>query len=141
MTKIVINQCHGGFGLSEEAVVRYNEIMGRTIYIIEDQFGWMKTYSLVPADQRVKDVSGTAWHDMSMEERGEHNRVYAEQTFLFRDLARDDPVLVQVVSELGDQANGKHAELKIVEIPADVDWTVEEYDGAEWVAERHRTWR
>lgn len=57
-----------------------------------------------------------------------------------RDVARDDPYLVQVVKELGMGANGTHANLKIVEIPGDVDWMVSEYDGAEWVAEKHRTW-
>ena len=30
--------------------------------------------------------------------------------------------------------------LKIIEIPDDVDWIIEEYDGNEWVAEKHRTW-
>lgn len=33
-----------------------------------------------------------------------------------------------------------HADLKIVEIPPDVDWEINEYDGVEWVAETHRTW-
>jgi hypothetical protein len=53
---------------------------------------------------------------------------------------RDDPMLVRVVRELGERANGDHAQLKIVTIPDDVDWILEEYDGIEWIAERHRTW-
>lgn len=57
-----------------------------------------------------------------------------------RDIARDDPYLVKIVRELGMGANGDHANLKIVEIPGDVKWQVEEYDGNEWVAEVHRTW-
>lgn len=60
--------------------------------------------------------------------------------FYDRDLARDDPILVAVVEELGDAANGGCAELKIVEIPDGVDWQIEEYDGNEHVAETHRTW-
>jgi hypothetical protein len=56
------------------------------------------------------------------------------------DIARDDPILVKVVRELDTDANGGHAKLKIVEIPGDVVWQVEEYDGNEWVAEVHRTW-
>ncbi len=58
-----------------------------------------------------------------------------------RDIPRDDPYLVKVVKELGMAANGPHANLKIVEVPGDVDWMVSEYDGAEWVAEKHRTWQ
>jgi hypothetical protein len=56
------------------------------------------------------------------------------------NIARDDPVLVAIVRELGKSANGKYADLKIVEVPYGVDWTIEEYDGVEWVAEKHRTW-
>lgn len=57
-----------------------------------------------------------------------------------REVDRDDPYLVTVVRELGMGANGDHANLKIVEIPGDVDWQIEEYDGNEWIAEVHRTW-
>ena len=32
------------------------------------------------------------------------------------------------------------AKLKIVEIPDDVEWIIEEYDGKEWIAEDHRRW-
>jgi hypothetical protein len=75
-----------------------------------------------------------------MEEREAHNNLWSEQVFYDRDLARDDSLLVQVVEELGDLANGRHAELKVVEVPDDVEWAIEEYDGTEWVAEKHRTW-
>lgn len=57
------------------------------------------------------------------------------------DIERDDPVLVQVVEELGFEASDLFSELKVVEIPDDVDWIIQEYDGEEWIAEKHRTWR
>jgi hypothetical protein len=57
-----------------------------------------------------------------------------------RDVARDDPYLIKIVRDLKEQANGSCAELKIVEVPPDVEWQIEEYDGNEWVAEKHRTW-
>lgn len=63
-----------------------------------------------------------------------------DSNFYDRDIPRDDPYLVKIVKEMGSSAAGAHAKLKIVEIPADVDWIVQEYDGAEWVAEAHRTW-
>ena len=63
-----------------------------------------------------------------------------EKDFYDRDVARDDPYLVKIVKELGMSANGDHANLKIVEIPGDVSWHISEYDGAEHVAEDHRTW-
>ena len=57
------------------------------------------------------------------------------------DLNRDDPDLIQCIETLGEAASGIHSELKIVEIPSDVDWVICEYDGIEWIAERHRTWQ
>jgi hypothetical protein len=48
--------------------------------------------------------------------------------------------LISVVEKLGERANGDHAELKVVEIPDDVEYIIQEYDGIEWVAETHRTW-
>ena len=56
------------------------------------------------------------------------------------EVQRDDPVLVKIVEDLGAEANGNYAKLKVVEIPDDVDWVIEEYDGKEQVAEKHRTW-
>ena len=56
------------------------------------------------------------------------------------NITRNDPILVEVVEQLGEAANSRFAELKVLEIPDDVQWIVEEYDGAEWVAEKHRTW-
>ena len=57
------------------------------------------------------------------------------------DLNRDDLDLVQCLETLGHAADGNHSELKIVEVPSNVNWTICEYDGIEWVAEQHRTWR
>ena len=53
---------------------------------------------------------------------------------------RDHPVLIRIVEEWGDRANGPYSKLKIVEIPDEVNWVISEHDGSEWVAERHRTW-
>lgn len=57
------------------------------------------------------------------------------------DLSRDDPKLVDCVEQLGDAASGKMASLRVVEIPDDVEYPIKDYDGIEWIAEIHRTWR
>ena len=56
------------------------------------------------------------------------------------DVARDDPDLVSVVESMGAKADGRFAKLRVVEIPDEVNWSIHEYDGSEWVAEVHRTW-
>jgi hypothetical protein len=70
-------------------------------------------------------------------------RRYTELTgreFDTYDVARDDPNLLRVVLELGEASYGRFAHLEIVFVPDDVDWFIDEYDGREWVAEKHRTW-
>jgi len=59
--------------------------------------------------------------------------------FYYYDIPRDCPVLVEMVEGGGVDSN--YSSLKVVEIPDDVEWYIEEYDGLEHVAERHRTWR
>jgi hypothetical protein len=56
------------------------------------------------------------------------------------DIPRDDPRLIATVEELGHLANGMYSELKIVEIPDDVEWQIIEDYGVEHIAEKHRTW-
>lgn len=141
--RIVINAQYGGFGLSEQAVVRYLEISGQQVWPeMDSKFSSLTgpTYWLVAPDADRVQSDPENWHEMSITERMAHNKKYSAQVFSPRDIARDDPYLVQVVEELGSDADGNHATLKIVEVPADVDWEIEEYDGNEWVAEVHRTW-
>ena len=54
---------------------------------------------------------------------------------------RDDPSLIQIIESVGlDKAAGARMTLRIAEIPDDVSsWSIVEYDGVEWVAEKHET--
>ena len=113
---VIINICHGGFSLSHEAILRYHELQGQAIYWRDTEYADILLYY---TDSHMEETS--AWYD--------------------RDLARDDPYLVRVVREMGGEAaGGAMSVLKVVEIPEDVEWQIQEYDGQEWVAERHRTW-
>jgi hypothetical protein len=68
------------------------------------------------------------------------DRAYSEQTISCRDIERNDPYLVKLVEENSELYSGAHAELAVVEIDDGVDWEIDEYDGREHVAEKHRTW-
>lgn len=114
--KVVINRCFGGFGLSHEAVVRYAQLKGLDLTVVEKEskhFGEFDYYLGAVEDENY-------WYEGM--------------------IARDDPALVRTVEELGEKAESKFSTLKVVDIPDDVEWTIHEYDGNEWVAEVHRTW-
>jgi hypothetical protein len=132
MTKVVYNACYGGFSLSKEAVQRYWEIKGQQVWIEDDKeypsFAiW--TVWLTPPEER--PVRKKNWESLSMDERIAYNRAESEQTWYDRNVDRHDPVLVQVVEELGDKANGRCAKLRIAEVSG--PYRIDEYDGSESV--------
>lgn len=53
---------------------------------------------------------------------------------------RSSEYLVAAVEKLGERANGNLSSLRVVEIPDDVDYYIDEYDGIESVHENHRSW-
>jgi hypothetical protein len=53
---------------------------------------------------------------------------------------RTDKKLIKVVEEMGEMVNGRFSNLKIVEIPDDVEWQIDDYDGMETIHEKHRMW-
>ena len=113
--KIVINKCYGGFRLSKEAVLLYGKKKGLNIIVEQD-----KVIEAINHYYLNEKKDGNYFHE--------------------EDIQRNDPILVEVVNELGEKADGFCSELKIVEIPDDVEWIIEEYDGKEWIAEDHRRW-
>ena len=56
------------------------------------------------------------------------------------NIVRNDPILIEIVEQLGEAAYGDFAKLKVVDIPDDIQWQIEEHAGKEWIAEKHTTW-
>ena len=65
------------------------------------------------------------------------NRGFDEEeigNFRFGNFRRDYKEVIQVIEELGEEANGLCSDIKVVEIPDDsTDWDIIEYDGSEYV--------
>jgi hypothetical protein len=130
-TKVVYNACYGGFSLSKEACQRYWDIIGQQVWIEQNPeyiSSTMFVVWLVPPEKRLKRKK---WSSMTMDERIASNLAHSEQTWYNRNVDRHDPVLVQVVEELGDKANGEYAKLSIEEVYG--PYRIDVYDGYESV--------
>lgn len=144
--KIVINTVHGGFGLSHKAMTKYCELKGLGVYPEKMyEADWLKDtymYWTVPAEERIDMRAAFDQKDKEITEEEYNDLADRAENQLIDDykIPRDDPILVQIVEEMGQESWGNFAKLKVVEIPDDVNWYVDEYDGIEWVAEVHRKW-
>jgi hypothetical protein len=99
--KLVLNECYGGFGVSNQAVELYANKKGLALIISgESSFG------------RDYTIDGKRFHPCM-------------------EISREDPIFVEVVEELGEKANGFSAELIVVEVPDGCEYSIHEYDGAE----------
>lgn len=116
--KVVINVSYGGFTISPEGVLwlyenRYDG--GDFAHPVEEYFG----------------SEGAVMHEGTSDEKFVLDK---------RSFDREHPMLIGLIEELGERANGWGCKLKIVEIPKDVEYTIEDYDGWESIHEKHRSW-
>lgn len=109
--KVVINRCCGGFSISKEA-----------------------------AEHMAANGSERAKLELNkFKEQGEWYG-FGNVKGMSGGYDRTDPLLVKAVEELGDAADGAYAELKVVTIPDDIEWEIDDYDGKERIEERHNSW-
>lgn len=132
--KVVINACFGGFGLSAESVK----------WLIAKKSPLIKTYTedeygagSFPSEH-LKDVGGGFKAGFVEGVLRKDGIVYTAR--IGEDEGRAHPDLIAVIEALGDAASGSFSRLRVVEVPDGVDYTIEEYDGNEHIAEKHRTW-
>ena len=143
--QIVINKCHGGFGLSYAGIMKYAEKKGMKLYPYvdkRDKNGSRVKDLFVPFTGKSKKNEWLLIYyftkplvDGKWPEKEEDNTYFYE-----KDIERDDLALVATVKELGEKANGNCAKLEVIEIPDGVKWEIDEYDGMEEINEEHRSW-
>jgi hypothetical protein len=109
--KVVINRCYGGFSLSRKAMELLVDAGCKEA---------AETLAHYDADPLLLRLSGNDSFHLKID--------------------RADPLLVEVVEGLGDEASGRFASLEVVEVSDDAKWEVEEYDGFEHIREVSRSW-
>lgn len=142
--KIVRNNDYGGYGLSPLAVLEYAKLKGIVLFPYGDN-GYNDDYSYRDYTKLTEEqAKGMRQYDVYYSTKYYGDTCTSEQInktwFHCDDIERNDPILVEVVEKLGAKANGDFADLIVVEIPDDVDWEIDDYDGWESIVEKHRSW-
>ena len=136
--KVAINKCFGGFGLSPKATLWLWERGEKSIGTPIKEY-----YSMSHPEQDLKKWRGYLASNMKPNGSAFLTVFSPDESTVLnaRDIERTSPLLIECVETLGEDANGWAAELSIVEIPDGTEWEIDEYDGTEHIAEKHRTWR
>lgn len=146
--KIVINDSYGGFSLSAKAVMRWAELSGIEMHCVVETDRYVslnkpRHYREIDITKEAEPLFGTHFTTKPLNPDGtmvEDSYWYWGSQDKYQNEFRTNPNLIKVIEEMGKEANGAYSSLSIVEIPTDVEWVIQEYDGAEWVAEKHETW-
>lgn len=136
MKEVIINSCYGGFGLSPKAIKRYLELKGKECFV------YLNNVKL-ETDEKIEKNKNRMFLEYYTKDFGEivaYDENIKEFRFSIYDLDREDKDLIRVIKELGVKADGTFSKLKIIEIPEDIEYTIEEYDGIESIEEVHRSW-
>ncbi len=143
--EIVINKCFGGFGLSLKAQKRYLELKGlpcyfykQTKYNFKDDINEYCIYNNSDEDMFVYTFTKYLGDKLDIEKLPSEE--YKKYIFYCENIERTDPILIQVVKELKDEANGDGARLMIIEIPDGIKYEIDDYDGQESIREVHKRW-
>lgn len=136
--KVVYNSSFGGFRLSTKAIRYFMELKGKTIFAYRKEGN---TYQKIenPTDGDFDDCDvylfdkdfGKSFNDYKQEHDDHYVSSYIDAE---GSCPRHDPELVKTVEDLGCEANGSCALLKIKELKGN-RYTINEYDGCERVVE------
>jgi len=141
--KIVVNKCYGGYSLSHKAIARYYELKGLKVYHFKDDYSKghgidNKKYILVKeGDESLFTISFSVPNPNDFDSKELWSKYYLDS----RPEDRTDPLLIQTIEELGEkESSGSCASLRIIEIPDNVNYEIDDYDGIESIHETHRSW-
>lgn len=141
--KVAINGCYGGFGLSNEALKKLVKLTsGGELYFYKqtkyDFNGDINEYEKVSETDNNMSI-----HPMTKDLGEITNKLPNDFYFSKWELEKDrsNPLLIQIIEELGEEkSSGQCSALHIVEIPDDIEYEIDDYDGMESVEEVHRSW-
>jgi hypothetical protein len=144
--KIILNKCFGGFGLSLLATKLLLERRGKECYFYKQTKysfeieGGVDEYKLMDINTLSKNdlfiYASTKYLGDTCEELDNEYHFYETGYEL-----RTDEDLINIMEEIGSEnASGNSSELTIVEIPDNIKWEIDDYDGIESLHEQHRSW-
>ena len=134
MKEVLYNKCYGGFELSALAIKKYLEVVKPELKV----YAYREKYDLNEiVYTRENNIQSNPQAILTIEDLGDRytsenyvvpGRIYLED---YCNNIRTNKILIKIVKELGDKANGSYSKLAIAQVEG--KYRICEYDGAEWI--------
>jgi len=140
--KIAVNNCFGGFGLSMKAYKRYLELKGKQAYFYKEVSYTPMKYTRIDDIDAEDDKKDWRSFVCTTTDLGKVIHDYPKDSVYLRDYEiRADPDLIKAIEEVGlKESSTPLSEIRIADVPDDVEWEIDDYDGIETIREKHRRW-
>lgn len=130
--KVAINKCYGGFSVSHEVAVKLKE-KGHPIRLE----GEMYRDGSGPVQRFLSNKMSYYLDNEDFISVPDCGNLYVVADGWHSHRAHPD--LIEAIESSKDP-NGHSSDIRIVEIPDDIEWEIDEYDGVETIREKHRRW-
>jgi hypothetical protein len=138
--KIAINRCYGGFDPSMAVEKEYLRRKGKEAFFYKQT----KYKHSEGVDEYIRVNPGESNYIMAFtltKDLGEiTNDLPDDDFFMMSSVERNDPDLIAALETCAGNRDTNVSKIEIVEIPDDVKYTIEDYDGVESIHEVHRSW-
>ena len=136
MKKVILNKSYGGFEVSKEAYELYAKKKGLKLFYYDrdgktDKYRYAVDKGNLFVDIFTKDFGNNV---IISDENFEKYGLYLNSDY------REDSILIEVVEELEEKASGCCGRLVVVEIPDDLDYVIDKYDGIEILHQKVKEW-
>ena len=139
--KVILNKCYGGFGCSDACYRLYAQKKGIEVYCYRLEHVREEGCIYKKVDDEGRDGYGVVYFKKDFGDSFVYKEVDTRSELVWLSTShREDPVLIECIEELGEKANGKYAQLEVVEIPDGLDYVIDDYDGIETLHENVRCW-
>lgn len=136
--KVILNKRYGGFGVSQEAYELYAKKKGIELFAYK-----LEIVSGKPIYKKT-DTGSSIFTITFTKDFGDYidlsNDNFSEYCLNLHNEHREDPVLIEVVEELGERANSPFSKLVVVDIPDGMEYEIDDYDGVETLHQKVKKW-
>lgn len=137
--KVILNKCYGGFDVSDKGYKLYAKKKNIPLYVYKEDYS-TRPRRCKKINDIINDTTQISYFTKDFGDCFEPTEEDWKYNLWLDEKYREDAMLIEVVEELGEKANGRFGKLVVVEIPDGMKYVIDNYDGIETLHEDVPVW-